>query len=240
MPENRHAEPLVPETEDNQSICFEQGKPCVYEPDDEPGTVVTEWPNGVTDRWWLETDTLTRYWPDGTSEDTPGDKPLAYPDPRLAEPPENNPVPQLIIVIGANGAGKTTWCRRHGDLLPDHFYNHPPFELAHAGAFQQVQAAILSDLQIDVVALPVVSPACAEHRTTADRVTVHTDLRQAFPHGVADFEPESTSWSREHQLPLLSPPQSSSGGVLNLSSLRAQRHSLNPARCSAATSSRIV
>lgn len=32
-------------------------------------------------------------------------------------------MPQLIIVIGANGAGKTTWCRRHGDLLPEHFYN---------------------------------------------------------------------------------------------------------------------
>lgn len=32
-------------------------------------------------------------------------------------------MPQPIIVIGANGAGKTTWCRRHGDLLPEHFYN---------------------------------------------------------------------------------------------------------------------
>jgi len=32
-------------------------------------------------------------------------------------------VPKLIIVIGANGAGKTTWCRRHGDQLPEHFYN---------------------------------------------------------------------------------------------------------------------
>lgn len=32
-------------------------------------------------------------------------------------------MPQLIIVIGANGAGKTTWCRRHGDTLPEHFYN---------------------------------------------------------------------------------------------------------------------
>ena len=32
-------------------------------------------------------------------------------------------MPKLIIVIGANGAGKTTWCRRHGDQLPEHFYN---------------------------------------------------------------------------------------------------------------------
>ena len=32
-------------------------------------------------------------------------------------------MPKLIIVIGANGAGKSTWCKRHGDQLPEHFYN---------------------------------------------------------------------------------------------------------------------
>ena len=32
-------------------------------------------------------------------------------------------MPQLTIVIGANGAGKSTWCRRHRDRLPEHFYN---------------------------------------------------------------------------------------------------------------------
>ena len=29
----------------------------------------------------------------------------------------------LTIVIGGNGAGKTTWCRQHRDELPEHFYN---------------------------------------------------------------------------------------------------------------------
>ena len=29
----------------------------------------------------------------------------------------------LTIVIGGNGAGKTTWCRQHRDELPEKFYN---------------------------------------------------------------------------------------------------------------------
>ena len=32
-------------------------------------------------------------------------------------------MPKLTIVIGGNGAGKTTWCRRHRDRLPGQFYN---------------------------------------------------------------------------------------------------------------------
>ena len=32
-------------------------------------------------------------------------------------------MPNLAIVIGANGAGKTTWCRRNPRRLPEHFYN---------------------------------------------------------------------------------------------------------------------
>ena len=32
-------------------------------------------------------------------------------------------VPELTVVIGANGAGKTTWCREHRDSLPKPFYN---------------------------------------------------------------------------------------------------------------------
>ena len=30
---------------------------------------------------------------------------------------------RLAVVIGANGAGKTTWVRRHRDRLPPTFYN---------------------------------------------------------------------------------------------------------------------
>ena len=31
--------------------------------------------------------------------------------------------PRLTVVIGANGAGKTTWARRHREALPKPFYN---------------------------------------------------------------------------------------------------------------------
>ena len=32
-------------------------------------------------------------------------------------------MPELTIVIGCNGAGKTTWCENHADALPADFYN---------------------------------------------------------------------------------------------------------------------
>ena len=32
-------------------------------------------------------------------------------------------MPKLTIVIGANGAGKSTWCERHREELPTNFYN---------------------------------------------------------------------------------------------------------------------
>lgn len=60
---------LAPEIEDNREVCFEQGKPCIYEPEEEHGVIVTEWPNGVVDRYTVATGTRTRCWPDGT-EDT--------------------------------------------------------------------------------------------------------------------------------------------------------------------------
>lgn len=31
--------------------------------------------------------------------------------------------PRLTVVIGANGAGKTTWSRKHRETLPKPFYN---------------------------------------------------------------------------------------------------------------------
>ena len=91
MTETRRTELIVPETEYNRAICFEQGKPCVYEPDNEPGTIVTEWPSGVIDRWWLETDTRTRQWPDGTTETAPAERPLRFPhQPRITKQTEDD------------------------------------------------------------------------------------------------------------------------------------------------------
>ncbi len=32
-------------------------------------------------------------------------------------------MPKLTVVIGSNGAGKSTWCKKHRETLPEHFYN---------------------------------------------------------------------------------------------------------------------
>ena len=70
---------VIPDVEDSREICFQQGKPCVYEPEDERGTIVTEWPNGVIDWKRLDANTRTRHWPDGTVETTAGDAPPTFP-----------------------------------------------------------------------------------------------------------------------------------------------------------------
>ncbi len=65
--------------EDSRQACFEQGKPCVYEPEDEPGIIVTEWPNGTLDRHEAESGIETRTWPDGSTETLAASKPLQVP-----------------------------------------------------------------------------------------------------------------------------------------------------------------
>ena len=78
VPTNRIGN-LDHEVEDNREICFEQGKPCVYEPEDRPGMIVTEWPNGTIDAHDLTAETVTREWPDGTKETTSDKERLDYP-----------------------------------------------------------------------------------------------------------------------------------------------------------------
>ena len=65
--------------EDSRQACFEQGKACVYEPDDEPGIIVTEWPNGTRDRQDAESGIERRTWPDGSTETLPASKPPQVP-----------------------------------------------------------------------------------------------------------------------------------------------------------------
>ena len=64
--------------------------------------------------------------------------------------------PALLVVIGANGAGKTTWARANRGLLPKPFYNadsiaeglgDPDDSTLQAKARQIVDAAIERDLQ---------------------------------------------------------------------------------------------
>ena len=75
----REAGLVVPEVEDNRELCFRQGKACVYEPKEEHGIIVAEWPNGVVDRFDVQGKTRTRHWPDGTTETQHEDEPITYP-----------------------------------------------------------------------------------------------------------------------------------------------------------------
>ncbi len=60
-------------TEDNRQICFEQGKPCIYQDEHDPDQIITEWPNGVIDTKKLQTGTTVRRWPDGETEALTGE-----------------------------------------------------------------------------------------------------------------------------------------------------------------------
>ena len=66
--EDRVIENLDHLTEDNREICFEQGKPCIYQDEDNAEHIITEWPNGVVDTKDLVNATTVRRWPNGESE----------------------------------------------------------------------------------------------------------------------------------------------------------------------------
>lgn len=65
--------------EDSRRACFQQGKACVYEPENEPGVIVTEWPNGTVDRQEAGSNVETRTWPDGSTETLPTGRPVEFP-----------------------------------------------------------------------------------------------------------------------------------------------------------------
>lgn len=77
--------PSMEKVMDNRTLCFSQGKPCVYLSHDEPQgsepgavrpkVIVTEWPNGVVERLRVDTQRVTRTWPDGRVEEIDGDDP---------------------------------------------------------------------------------------------------------------------------------------------------------------------
>ena len=59
--------------------------------------------------------------------------------------------PSLVVVIGANGAGKTTWARRHRHRLPLSFYNADSIAEGLGDANspeQQMRARTLVDIEI--------------------------------------------------------------------------------------------
>ena len=62
------------------------------------------------------------------------------------------PAPRFVIVIGANGAGKSTWCRAHPEELPSNFYDADSIAQG-LGSYNdpalQLEARALVDERID-------------------------------------------------------------------------------------------
>ena len=98
----------IPATEDSRTMCFRQGKACVYASEEDGRIIITEPPGGVVERLDTRTGQITGSGPMTANANGTGHQP---------------PIPKLTIVIGGNGAGKTTWCREHPQELPEAFYN---------------------------------------------------------------------------------------------------------------------
>ena len=79
-----------------------------YASEEDGRIVIAEPPGGVVEH--LDT---------RTGEITDSGRTAANPNGAGHQPP----IPKLSIVIGGNGAGKTTWCRQHPHELPEAFYN---------------------------------------------------------------------------------------------------------------------
>ena len=98
----------IPAAEDSRAMCFRQGKACVYASEEDGRTIITEPPRAVVERLDTRDGQITESDPTAANASGIGCQP---------------PIPKLTIVIGGNGAGKTTWCRQHPHELPEAFYN---------------------------------------------------------------------------------------------------------------------
>ena len=89
-------------------MCFRQGKACVYASEEDGTIIIAAPPGGVVERLGTGADQITDSEPTVANANGTGHQPL---------------IPKMTIVIGGNGAGKTTWCRQHPHELPEAFYN---------------------------------------------------------------------------------------------------------------------
>ena len=89
-------------------MCFRQGKACMYASEVDGTIIMATPPGGVVERLDTGADQITDSGPTVANANDTGHQPL---------------IPKMTIVIGGNGAGKTTWCRQHPHELPEAFYN---------------------------------------------------------------------------------------------------------------------
>ena len=62
---NAPQRPLEDPRATGRRMCFDQGKPFVYSPDESCAVLITEWPNGVVDTHEVAEGVVIRRWPDG-------------------------------------------------------------------------------------------------------------------------------------------------------------------------------
>ena len=102
-------------------MCFAQGKAFVYLRDGDPNHIWIELPDGAVERKRIATVSIRRMLPEGWIKQV---APRA-----LSHSPGHGPglirrkVPWMLAVIGANGAGKSTWCKHFSAALPDSFFD---------------------------------------------------------------------------------------------------------------------
>ena len=106
---------------DPREMCLSQGKAFVCVGDGEPEHIRIELPDGTIERKRNATGSIRRILPEGWIEQVASRA--------LSHSPGHSPdlirpnVPWMLAVIGANGAGKSTWCKHFSSVLPDPFFD---------------------------------------------------------------------------------------------------------------------
>ena len=106
---------------DPRDMCLFQGKAFVCVGDGEPEHIRIELPDGALERKRIPTGSVRRMLPEGWDEQVASRALSRSPghSPDLIRPE----VPWMLAVIGANGAGKSTWCKHFSSVLPDPFFD---------------------------------------------------------------------------------------------------------------------